>query len=275
MKNFEILKSLHHNGKLLILPNIWDTLGALQLQDLGFPAVATASFSIALSQGYPDGEKIPFDEVVKTLSRIAKQLNVPVTADIESCYAKNDTELVENVKKLADTGIAGINFEDVNHAAGTMYSTAEQSKKISLIKSTVAANNTALFINARTDIFIKQSQLSEQEKIAAAIERGHAYTDAGADGFYPVFAKSHEAIQEITAAVKLPVNILLLPGIPSMAGLQQLGVARLSLGPGYYRVAMKAMKELATELKEGNGMEIVQNNNLTGDYLKGLLVQNK
>ncbi|MBS1736387.1 MAG: isocitrate lyase/phosphoenolpyruvate mutase family protein [Bacteroidetes bacterium] len=275
MENFEILKSLHHNGKLLILPNIWDTLGALQLQDLGFPAVATASFSIALSQGYPDGEKIPFDEVVKTLSRMVKQLKVPLTADVESCYAKNDTELVENVKKLADTGIAGINFEDVNHAAGTMYTTAEQCKKISLIKNTVAANNTALFINARTDVFIKQAQLNEQEKIAATIERGHAYTDAGADGFYPVFAKSHEAIQEITAAVKLPVNILLLPGIPSMAGLQQLGVARLSLGPGYYRVAMKAMKELATELKEGNGMEIVQNNNLTGDYLKGLLVQNK
>lgn len=109
------LYQLHHNGEILILPNIWNPLGAMLLQDLGFKAIATASASIALSNGYQDGEKYPFSELISLLKRITQSVSIPVTADVESGYAKNNSELKENIKRLVDTGIAGINFEDSKH----------------------------------------------------------------------------------------------------------------------------------------------------------------
>ena len=90
---------LHHNGGLLILPNIWDVLGASLLQDIGYPAVATSSSAIALSNGYQDGEKLPFEDLLKILTRISQGVNIPVSADVETAYASNNTELKENIKK--------------------------------------------------------------------------------------------------------------------------------------------------------------------------------
>src|SRR5215212_5032334 len=105
---------LHHSGKLLILPNIWDCLGAMLLEDLSYPAIATASASIAFTNGYDDGENIPFDVLLTLLKKIVSSVNVPVTADLESGYAENDIRLQENIKKLIDTGVVGINIEDVD-----------------------------------------------------------------------------------------------------------------------------------------------------------------
>ena len=108
------LHQLHHSGKLLILPNIWDVLGAKLLEDLGYEAIATASAAVAYSNGYNDGENIPFSEVLHILQRIAGSVNVPVTADIESGFAANDNELEKNMRQLIETGIVGINVEDTD-----------------------------------------------------------------------------------------------------------------------------------------------------------------
>jgi len=80
----KILHDLHHNGKLLILPNVWESLGAAMLEDIGYPAVATASGATAFSNGYHDGEKLPFNDLLNILQKIVRSVNVPVTADIES-----------------------------------------------------------------------------------------------------------------------------------------------------------------------------------------------
>ncbi len=95
------------------ITDIWDPLGALLLESLGYAPVATASASIAFSNGYPDGEKIPFKELLHILRKIINSVTIPVTADIESGYATNNAELKENIKMLLDAGIAGINFEDI------------------------------------------------------------------------------------------------------------------------------------------------------------------
>ena len=129
-----LLNTLHHNGKLLVLPNIWDPLGAILLESLGYAAVATASASIAFSNGYPDGEKIPFKELLHILRKIINSVTIPVTADIESGYATNNAELKENIKMLLDAGIAGINFEDTNKDDKTIISIEAQCEKLSLIR---------------------------------------------------------------------------------------------------------------------------------------------
>jgi len=265
------LHELHHNTELLVLPNIWNPLSAKLLEDSGYKAVATASASIAFANGYQDGEKIPFDDLIFILKRIVKSVNIPVTADIESGYASNNAVLKENIKRLIDTGIAGINFEDSRHDEQKLFSKEEQSEKISLIKNTAAGNGSNLFINARTDVFIKQNHLSKEEKLAEAIERGKAYKAAGADGFYPIFLKEKLSIKTMIKEVALPVNILMLPGIPDFSELKGIGVARISLGPGFLKYAIKSMKNIAEKLLHHEGMDEITGNPITTDYLKNLI----
>jgi 2-methylisocitrate lyase-like PEP mutase family enzyme len=262
---------LHHNNELLVLPNIWNPLSAKLLEETGYKAVATASASIAFANGYQDGEKIPFDELIFILKRIVKCVNIPVTADVESGYAHNNVLLKENIKRLIDTGIAGINFEDSHHDEQKLYSKEEQSEKINLIKNTASYSGSNLFINARTDVFIKQNHLSKEEKLAEAIERGKAYKAAGADGFYPIFLKEKASIKKVIEEVALPVNILMLPGIPDFSGLKQIGVARISLGPGFLKYAINSMKNIAEKLVHYEGMDDITGNRITTDCLKNLI----
>jgi 2-methylisocitrate lyase-like PEP mutase family enzyme len=266
-----LFKQLHHNGELLVLPNIWDPLGAILLERLGYTAVATASASIAFSNGYADGEKIPFNDLLVILKRIVQRVQVPVTADIESGYAKNNFILEENIKKLIDAGIAGINLEDGAHDGNIISPIKDQCEKISLIKETAIKMGIPLFINARTDVYLKENHLSENEKLSETIRRGNAYKDSGADGFYPIFVKKKETVEAIIEAVTLPLNILLLPGIPGFETLKTIGVSRLSLGPGFLKTAINAMKNVAEKLLRDEGMYVQINNPITTAYLNELI----
>ena len=262
---------LHHNGKLLILPNVWDVSGASMLENIGYPAVATSSSAIAASNGYNDGQKLPFNDLLHILRRIVSSVNVPVTADVESAYADNNTTLAENIKKLADTGISGINFEDSHHDEQKLIPLDEQCEKISLIKKVSLENGTPLFINARTDSYIKSNQLSKEEKLSETIKRGKAYKEAGADCLYPIFLKDKKDIETIIKEVGLPVNILLDAGIPDFNELKKIGVARLSLGGNFIKFAINAIKTVAEKLLNYEGMEEITTNPVTTDYLNKLI----
>jgi len=113
-------RELHHSGRLLILPNIWDPLGALLLENLGFHAIATASASIAFSNGYDDGENIPFNTLLTLLRRITGGVNIPVSADVESGFATDEVTLKKNVRQLIETGIVGINIEDTDKKTNSL-----------------------------------------------------------------------------------------------------------------------------------------------------------
>lgn len=265
------LYQLHHNGEILVLPNIWDPLGAMLLQDLGYKAAATASASVALSNGYQDGEKFPFEDLLLILKRIVKSVSIPITADVESGYARNNQELKENIKKLIDTGIAGINFEDSKHDEPKLFTKDEQSEKINLIRKTATEMGSSLFINARTDVFIKENHLSKEERVWEAIARGKSYKGAGADGFYPIVLKEKESIEMIIKEVDLPVNILMLPGIPDFSSLKEIGLARISLGPGFLKYAINSMKNIAQKLLNFEGVEEISSNPVTSDYLNQII----
>jgi len=267
----EQLHKLHYTGRLLILPNIWDVLGAKLLQDIGYAAVATASAAIAYANGYNDGEHIPFNELLHILKRIAGSVNVPVTADIESGYAANETELEQNIQQLIKTGIAGINIEDTDKPTNSLLHLDIQCERIKLIKKVALKNEVPLFINARTDTFIHaKSFVSTQQQLDETIKRGMAYKAAGADCFYPILAHNIEQLQTIVAAVNMPVNVLLTPASPGPDKLQQAGITRVSLGPGFLKHAVKAMKDLAIKLQHHEGMEDIAGNNITSEYLKHL-----
>ena len=264
---------LHHSDKLLILPNIWDSLGALLLENMGYPAVATASASIAFSRGFNDGEQIPFEEILVIIERIATNINLPVTADIESGFADNEKRLAENIRQVIKTGIVGINFEDTDKKTGSLYSIETQCERIKVIKKVAGEMDVPLFVNARTDVYLRGKGPAEA-KLDETIKRGIAYKNAGADCFFPLAAQKQSDIKAIVDNLQMPVNIILIPGVPAIDTLHKTGVKRISLGPGFLKIAIKAMKNLAAKLQSHEGLEEIAGNEITSDYLINL-VNNK
>ncbi|MES2418372.1 MAG: isocitrate lyase/phosphoenolpyruvate mutase family protein [Bacteroidota bacterium] len=266
------LHQLHQTNQLLVLPNIWDVLGAKLLESIGYQAIATASAAIAFTNGYHDGEKIPFADLLFILKRIAGRVNVPVTADIESGYARNELQLEKNMALLIETGIAGINLEDTNHTTNQLYTISEQCSRISAIRKVSERIGIPLFINARTDVFLHENTFPTPiSKFEELINRGQAYKAAGADCFYPIALKEKDTIQTLVTQLDIPINILALPGIPDLKTLHKMGVVRVSLGPSYLKIAIKAMKTLALDLKNDTGLLTVTQNEITSDYLKTLI----
>ncbi|HEY9363334.1 MAG TPA: isocitrate lyase/phosphoenolpyruvate mutase family protein [Chitinophagaceae bacterium] len=264
-------RNLHHTGRLLTLPNIWNPLGAAMLEDLGYQAVATASASVALTNGYQDGENIPFENLLEILKSIAKSVNIPVTADIESGYASTKDQLSHNIERLIETGIVGINIEDSDKQTGKLYSIEAQCQRIELIRTVASQMSVPLFINARTDIYVKTDGLAPEEKFHQTVERARAYRDAGADCFFPILMKEKEDLQNIVSAVSLPVNVVALPGLPNLKSLEEMGIARLSLGPAFLKESIRAMKAMAANLLQYEGFDAVTGNPVTSDYLKQLV----
>lgn len=265
-------RQLHHAGKMLVFPNIWDTLSALLVENLHYPAIATASASIAFSNGYHDGEKIPFQELLNTLTKICSSVSIPVTADIESGYAANDRQLRNNIHELIATGIVGINIEDSDKQNNTLYSIETQCNRIHTIKQAASECGIPLFINARTDVYLHGSTFTTTEaKLNETIIRGLAYKEAGADCIFPIAIRQEEEIKKLIAQLQIPINILALPGIPELNILEKIGVTRVSLGPAFLKIAIQAMKNIAVKLNSYEGLSDITENEITTDYLKTLV----
>ncbi|MEO6220137.1 MAG: isocitrate lyase/phosphoenolpyruvate mutase family protein [Ginsengibacter sp.] len=264
--------NLHHTGKLLILPNIWDCLGAMLLEDLSYPAIATASASVAFTNGYDDGQNFPFDVLLTLLRKIVISVDVPVTADIESGFAETDIQLQENIKQLIDTGVVGINIEDTDKKTNTLLPTEIQCRKIKLVKKVSEEMNVPLFINARTDVYIHGKNFETQgSKLEETLQRGMAYKSAGADCFFPIVMQKSDDIRRVVDQLQMPVNILIVAGIPQLNVLNEIGVARVSLGPSFLKIAIKSMKNLAMKLQSYDGLSDITENEITSDYLKNLV----
>ncbi len=274
-KKAEQFRELHHSGKMLLLPNIWDPLGALLMESLEYPAVATASAAVAFANGYNDGENIPFNDLLTLLKRITDSVNLPVTADIESGYAENNSRLRENIKLLIGTGIAGINIEDTDNKTGDLQSLESQCGKIKLIRNVAGETGIPLFINARTDVYLHGENFATADaKFDEIMKRGLAYKEAGADGFFPILLKEEREIGKLIAEIKLPLNILTVPGIPDLKTLDKLGVERISLGPSLLKIAIGAMKKSAIELINREDLSSITENEITTEYLKNLVNKN-
>ena len=263
---------LHHSGKLLILPNIWDCLGALLLEDLGYPAVATASAAVALTNGYDDGENISFDSLLTILTRISGSVAIPVTADIESGFAQDEIQLEKNIEQLLQTGVIGINIEDSDKKTNSLLPPEVQCRRIRLIKNVSEKCKVPLFINARTDVYTKgQEFITPRSRFEETMKRGLAYKDAGADCFFPLAMHEHDEIKKAVKLLQMPINIIIIPGVPELNVLEEIGVARVSLGPSFLKIAIKAMKNLATKLNKQDGLNDIIENEITSDYLKKLV----
>ncbi len=240
--------ALHHEPKLLVLPNIWDPLGARLLEGLGYPAVATASAAVAYSLGYDDGQKIKFDAMLDVIERIASSVAVPMTADLERGYAEHPQEIAENIRQVMHAGAVGINFEDSSFEGGPLQPIDFQCERIQAIRNMADKEGIPLVINARIDVFMRSADISRSEKIAETISRGKAYLDAGADCLYPIGPGDVETLKRIREETEAPINVYASKLAASMKELAAIGISRLSLGPGLIRASLTTMRNVAQQL---------------------------
>ncbi len=236
--------ALHQPGDPLVLYNIWDAGGAKTIAKAGAKAVATGSWSVAAAQGYGDGEAIPLDLVLTLVSRITATVDLPVTVDFEGAYAQAPSEAAANLSRLLDAGAIGINFEDQVVGGEGLHAPEFQAERIAALRAAADAAGVPLFINARTDLFLKERERSKHEALLdEAAGRAAVYAEAGASGFFAPALVEPGLVKRLCDQVELPVNIMMLEGAPSLPELAALGVARISYGPGPYVEAMARLAE--------------------------------
>jgi 2-methylisocitrate lyase-like PEP mutase family enzyme len=242
-KHCALLRSLHVPGNPLVLPNAWDVSSARAVVAAGFPVVATSSSAVADALGYEDGEGAPVEEMLAAAARIARAVDVPVTVDAEAGYGMSARAFVD---ALAQSGAAGCNFEDSDHASGTITETGAQAERIGAIRAAAGADG--LVVNARVDVFLRERSRPQGELLDEAVGRARAYLAAGADCVYPIFLADDGVIGAFVQAVDGPVNVLATPAAPSRDRLAELGVARISYGAGLHGRMMAHFAELLAQI---------------------------
>ena len=240
---FEILAALHVPGDPVILYNIWDVGSALAALSAGARALATGSHPVADANGWPDGQNVPIDFALDNATRIIEAIGVPLTVDFEGAYSDDPAEGGTNVARLAQTGTVGCNFEDQVIGGDGLHPLDLQVRRIAAIRSAVGDQ---FFINARTDAFLK-TQTYDDALVGQVIERGKAFADAGASGFFVPRLADPKQIERVVREVPLPLNVIAFPGAPDKKVWAEAGVARISHGPFPHRALMAKFEDMARE----------------------------
>jgi len=237
------LRALHVPGDPLILVNAWDVASARVVASNPVTnAIATASWSVAAAMGHADGEQTPLDDVLRLARRIVAVTDLPVSVDFEKGYADDLDVLEDNVRRLCQTGVVGLNIEDsIGPDDGPCRSTGEAARRIERVRKAATAEGVQIVINARTDILAGGGRVSE------AIERGNAYLRSGADCIF-VLGGIGPNLPTLINQITGPVSVLAGAGSPSVNELAGLGVARISIGPGAMGVAYAALASLAAHV---------------------------
>jgi len=256
-------KTLHEQDEILFLPNAWDVLSAMVLQQAGFKAIATTSWGMANALGYNDGEGVEFEELFQQASKIIAAVNVPVSVDIESGYGGNNEQVAERVLKLAELGAAGINIEDSYKQGSGLKPVEEQSALIKDIRERLNTEGHAdFFINARTDTYLQcESPLAETRV------RATAYVGCGASGIFVPGLSQDSEIEELATLIKAPLNVMSLPQLTDVGQLHSLGVKRFSIGNALSDATTVFIEQQARQLlTQANTKSLYQNGEVTTQF---------
>jgi len=243
MSKFEEFARLHVVGNPLVLFNIWDAGSAQAVAKAGARAIATGSASVAMANGFGDGEKLPMEYALANAARVVEAVDLPVTVDFEGGYSADAGAAAANVARLAETGAVGCNFEDQVVGGEGLYPIEVQAERIAAVRGAVGSD---FFINCRTDLFLKAPQETHDEAMVdEAIARVRAYAEAGASGFFVPMLGDLKLLERICAESPIPVNFMTYPECPSNADVAATGVARISHGPFPFVALMGKLEEAA------------------------------
>lgn len=240
---FKEFAALHVPGDPVILYNVWDVGSAHAVAAAGARALATGSHPVADANGWPDGQRVPLDFVLANARRIVESVDLPVTIDFEGAYSADPDEGAANAALLKETGTVGCNFEDQVIGGEGLHPLGLQVKRIAAIRNALGDD---FYINARTDLFLKAKSYGDS-LVDEVIERGKAFADAGASGFFVPRLSDPRQIVRVVEEVPLPLNVIAFPGAPPKSEWANAGVARISHGPFPHRELMAKLTEMARE----------------------------
>lgn len=238
----ERFRNLHAPGRMLVLPNAWDAGSARVIESCGAEAIATTSSGVAWALGYPDGDALPPRVLVDAVARIARVLTVPLTVDAEGGYSSDPDAVAETVRALADAGAVGVNLEDGAGSPDLLC------VKIAAVKRAVPH----VFVNTRTDVVLR-GLVAPERQVAETLDRARRYRDAGCDGLFVPKVSDSAMIRAIVDGTDLPVNVMLVPDLPSLAELRRLGVRRVSAGGAIAQAAHGLTRRLTAQLLADGG----------------------
>ena len=245
-------RNLHQESGILLLPNAWDAITARLIESLGAKAIATTSAGLAWSHGYPDGNDLPADRLIAATRDIARVIRVPLTVDIEAGYSEDPDEVARLVVRVLGAGAVGINIEDGAGPPDLLC------KKIAAIRDHVAHSGEDLFINARTDVYLR-GLASGEGAIAETMRRAARYREAGCDGLFVPGLATAEAMTAISAAIEpTPLNVMAVPNLPAIDTLQESGVRRLSAGSSIAQAALGRTSQLVSAFLAGTMSELFE-----------------
>lgn len=254
MSSFTTFLELHQQSTPLLIGNIWDVNSAKLFERNNFKAVATSSAAVAHANGYEDGEQMPFDILLRLAERVAKEVSIPLSVDIEGGYSSTLSGILQNIDKLHDVGVVGINIEDsVPGKSRSLQDVQHFQRTLTAVAEHLSKTNKKLFINVRTDGFL----LGLPNALDETLSRIRVYENAGASGiFTPCITKAQD-IQRVVNTTKLPINVMAMPSLPSFDELTTLGVKRISMGNALHDLLNATFEKVVQGIQRQKKIEVL------------------
>jgi 2-methylisocitrate lyase-like PEP mutase family enzyme len=267
----ERFHQLHAAAEPLVLANAWDAGSARIVEHAGAQAVATTSAGMAWALGYPDGERMPVEELMATCRRICAVVTAPVSVDIERGFGRDAKDTGGLVGALIQLGVVGINIEDGTQPGTRRLAPSETLvERIACARAVAQHHDLPLFINARTDAYLA-ADVPAEARFEETRRRALAYVDAGADGIFVPGLSDPGEIARLARGLPVPLNIYAgYPGAPTAAELRGLGVRRISLGCGPMQSVMAHLARIASEAQADGRYDSMGKSMLTVAEANGL-----
>jgi len=242
MNSFETFKQLHQNPAPFLLGNTWDVKSAQLFEANGYKAIGISSQALSNALGYDDGENLPFENLLLLAKRVIEVVSIPFSVDMEGGYSRTINGIIQNINKLHDAGVVGINLEDtISGVTRQLQPVTEFQKILSAVADHISRNNLQLFVNIRTDGFL----LGQPTALAETLIRIKIYENSGANGIFVPCITNRNDIAAVVKATNLPVNVMCMPDLPNFDELGSLGVKRISMGPFLFNKVYENAGKLA------------------------------
>jgi 2-methylisocitrate lyase-like PEP mutase family enzyme len=235
---------LHASDGIFVMPNPWDVGSARLLASLGFEALATTSGGFAWTLGKND-MTVTRDELVAHTAALSAATDLPLNIDSERCFADDLAGVAETVTLLMEAGAAGCSIEDWDSANHRIDEQSLATERVAAAAEAAHRGPDPMVLTARAE-----NLLHGIRDLDDTVSRLVAYRAAGADCLYAPGLADLEQIRRVVDGVGAPVNVLALPGGPSVAELGTVGVRRVSTGGSLARAAYGALMIGARELLE-------------------------
>jgi 2-methylisocitrate lyase-like PEP mutase family enzyme len=237
--------ALHGGPAPLLMPNPWDAGSAKLLVSLGFEALATTSSGFAATLGRLDGS-VDREEALAHAASIVAASAVPVSADLENCFADDPASVATTVRLALETGLAGCSVEDFGRRPDAhIYDAGLAAERVAAAAEAAHAGPVHLVLTARAENHIRG-----HPDLADTIARLQAYQEEGADVLFAPGLIDLDEVRQLVASVDRPVNVLPGPGAPTVAELGEAGVRRISVGGAFAFAALAGVVDGARELRD-------------------------